>query len=730
MALSGLSSLSHAQAPAALPPDIFAPEPAASTAQHAAPELSSAHVDALHATLRNLLRSPTVAGHTLSARVVALSSGQVVFEQGSDELLKPASNTKLISTAAAFGILGEDWRPASRVLARNAPSGSTVKGDVVLHGVHDVSWSTLFYPIPHYVANRLVDQLHAQGIRRIDGDLLIHGLFVVDGHRFGTLNTSVERNQAAAMFRERLAAKGITLIGHVKVSDRPLPNRYDVELARWEGPALSSIAAHINRMSHNEFADMLMLAMAQADGSSATYDNGFRAIETWLTAQGLAHEGLRLRDGSGLSHDNRVSATQLTELIRVVQNQPWADAWNASLSVAGMDGTYINRMHGASTRGCAWLKSGTINGVITTAGVLNHRGTGERYAVAFLMNEVRHQPSARASQDQLMAAVGDTLLSSNRPSPPDLQTATVNERDQVQLQWKAAQGTRHYVIETRDDDSPWRTAHVLDAGTTEFHLPRGAAPRAYRVLASNDEGLSDPSRVLIAGGQKRAPRVLVVDGNERWLADPAPENGLRAPHGFLTQFLAPLTGFRVESLSNHSLATHSVQDRDVVLFALGEEALTTEALSADERAWIEAHLQRGGGVIVAGSEVAWDLATNVPDGVDYLDRVFGAEFVDDSAGNTVACLQPGLSPESAGTPVCAHFWTPGWMKIEWPDALRASRGESCMHYAGMSTDACVLHGSAALVGFPLESIDDRANRSAVVRQLIHLVSRPNQKDKS
>lgn len=689
-----------------------------------------ATLEALHTTLRTLLRSPTVAGHTLSASVVALSSGQIVFDQNGGTLLKPASNTKLFTTAAAFGILGADWRPASRLLSRQPAKGDTIAGDLILHGVHDASWSTLFYPIPHYVANRLVDQLYDSGIRRIDGDLLVHGLFVVDGHRFGTLNTATERLQAASMFRERLRAKGIGLRGEVKISDQPLPNRYPHELARWEGPSLPTIAAHINRISHNEFADMLMLAIAQSAGESAGYSNGFQAMETWLDSVGVAHDGLRLRDGSGLSHDNRVTAQQLVALIAAVQNQPWADEWNASLSVAGMDGTYGNRMHGASTRGCAWLKSGTINGVISTAGILHHRGTGERYAVAFVMNEVRHQPSARSSQDQLMAAVGDTYFSAARPATPELQSATLTDANEVQLRWSPVRQSLHYIIESRDEDSAWQTTQVVDASQQELRLPRGAAPRAYRILAANAEGYSDPSGVLIAGGPRRAERVLVVDGNERWLADPAPENGLRAPHGFLAQYLAPLTGYRVESITNRALPNHTSPATETVLFALGEEARATEALSLRERQWIENHLKQGGSVIVAGSEVAWDLATNVPEGPAFLDRVFGAAFVDDNAGNTVACLQPMAQAESGANSQCAHFWTPGWMKIEWPDVLRSTRGETCMHYGGMTAEACVVHQRAALVGFPLESIDNSQDRSTVVRQLIQRVSTGGGKDKS
>lgn len=708
--------------PSALPADLA--EPAQTHAR--APDLSAASLDEVSQAIQAVLRSPTIGGHTVSAHIVALSSGQTVFSSHEDRLLKPASNTKVISTAAAFGVLGPDWRTASRLLSEKPPKDGVIEGDLVLEGSYDLSWSTLFYPIAHYVANRLVDQLAEHGVRRVTGDVVVRGTFVVDGHRFGTLNTHQERLQAASMFQARLRAKGIQVGGAYRTTDQPAPRAFSHQLALWEGPTLPSIAAHINRMSHNEFADMVMLAMGAKANNESTYASGFRAVEAWLDQMAVPHEGLRLSDGSGLSHNNRVSAHQMVQIVSAVQTQPWAELWNHSLSVAGVDGTFAGRMRDPGTRGCAWLKSGTIDGVITTAGILHHRGTGERYAVSILMNDVRHQPSARSAHDAIIGALGRHQLDQGRPASPALTHAQINERDDVRLQWTPSPNATHYVVESREGQSAWRTELVVDGSKKEAVVPRGAAPRAYRIVATNTQGLSDPSVVLIAGGPKRAPRVLLVDGNERWQHDPAPENGLRAPHAFLAEFMDPLTGYRVESISNRVLDTTSVNKDTTVWMALGEEARSTEALSASERAWVQRHVQADGRLILAGSEAAWDIATNLPDGAQFLDRIFGAAFVSDNAGNTAACLAGTDAPSST----CGHFWTPGFMNVEWPDQLAVTRGDVCMHYAGTEDVACVVHKHAALVGFPLESIDNPADRRTIVRALLTRVGTPKSDERS
>lgn len=735
-----LGSLAHAGAPQALPADFSLPAdlidsthaPTASPKPlYSAAPVTPAAKSKVRKAFEEILTSPSIRGHKLSAKVVALSSGQVVYEQNADQWLKPASNIKLLTTAAAFSILGEDWRPASRVLSTRDVKDGTIAADVALHGVHDLSWSKLFYPSATYPAERLVEQLYDRGIRRIDGDVIIHGLFVVYGYHFGTLDTAVEREQAAEVLRKALIKGGIQVKGAVKVSHSPLPNTYPIELARWEGPSLAPIVDEINRASHNEFADMLLLAIAQSDGGGASYVGGARVIRSWLTHQGYALDGLEIHDGSGLSHSNRLSAELLTQIIRAAQTKPWAALWNDSLSAAGVDGTYVNRMLGPTTRGLAWMKSGTINGVVSSSGLLYHAATGETYAISLLLNDIRNQPSARIVLDKLITAVAGIQPDKKRPTIPLFESARLHDDDHVHLRWRKTPNTSKYIIETRDETSTWRQARIVDRGTTDIRLPRGSAPRAYRIRAFNDTGISDASGVLIAGGPHNAGRVILVDGNERWLADAAEQkNARKVPHAFLTSYLGALTGYRVESMTNHALLTQSIPKSATVLFALGREANDTEALSHQERRWIEAYVKNGGRIIVSGAEAAWDLQTHVNDGPDYMDRVFGAAFIADSADDTVACISDEIANQTQSSNRCGHFWSRGRMQIKWPDALTTTSGRSCMRYGNQQSHACIYQDNAALVGFPLESINSPQDRRAVIRALLKLVGTPDGSDKS
>lgn len=695
------------------------------------PALSQQSLDDLRAKIDEILHSPSIRGHALSASVTALSSGKTIFEHDPRTPLKPASNTKVVTTAAAFDILGSDWRPVSRIVSKNEAKNGILQGPIALQGIEDLSWSNLFYPTNRYPAQQLIRQLEQKGITKIDGDITVYGLFVVDGFHFGTLDTAVERRQVAELFRKALVASPIRFTGHVQISDSAFPGGYAHEQAVWEGPSLGPIVAEINRVSHNEFADMLMLAIARSDGKSATYRHGFDVVNAWMRQQSIFADGVDLHDGSGLSHSNRISAKTLTTLIAYAQKQPWAHDWNTSLSIAGVDGTYRNRMLGDATLGCTWMKSGTINGVISSSGILFHRGTGEAYAISLILNDVYNGPSARIVLDKITTEIATLDANAARPAIPQAQSAVFTRNDQVQLQWRGTPQASSYYIEARTETRGWETIReVQESSSTSTTFPRSAVPTAYRVRASNSSGISDPSGVLIAGGASTAPSVVVIDGNERWTKEPSAQNALHVPNTFLTKYLAPLTGYRVSSMTAEGFNSTVIESKATILYVLGRQADHTRVFTDTDRAWMEAHLAGGGHILVSGAEAAWDLSTRHLAGDAFLDRVFGLKFVDDDAHDTVACLDTSLAAEAKTDATCGHFWSRSQMQIKWPDALQTTDGISCMRYGNGNADACVTKGSAAWVGFPLESIDNRADRSAVIRTLLKMVGTPDRQQRT
>ncbi|MGH9631751.1 MAG: D-alanyl-D-alanine carboxypeptidase/D-alanyl-D-alanine endopeptidase [Bryobacteraceae bacterium] len=114
-------------------------------------------------------------------RVVNLKTGTVVYRRNDRHFFIPASNTKLFSTAAALMRLGPDYQFHTTVMADAGPDSSgRIRGDLRLTGGGDPNLSARVVPYQHeeFTGNplkaidELADQIAAQGIRQIDGNVI------------------------------------------------------------------------------------------------------------------------------------------------------------------------------------------------------------------------------------------------------------------------------------------------------------------------------------------------------------------------------------------------------------------------------------------------------------------------------------------------------------------------------------------------------------------------------
>jgi D-alanyl-D-alanine carboxypeptidase/D-alanyl-D-alanine-endopeptidase (penicillin-binding protein 4) len=143
------------------------------TARAAEPAVAPADTNpTLAGQIDLLLEAPILADATVGIHVLDLETGKVLYSRGADVPLNPASNVKLLTTAAALVELGPEHRYATRILRNDgALSGSVVTGDVYLEGSGDPNLVT-----EHLMA--LASELRARGVRKITGGV------VVDSDRF------------------------------------------------------------------------------------------------------------------------------------------------------------------------------------------------------------------------------------------------------------------------------------------------------------------------------------------------------------------------------------------------------------------------------------------------------------------------------------------------------------------------------------------------------------------
>ncbi len=119
----------------------------------------------------------------LGVHVVDLASGATAYSFGADRVYILASNTKLVTTAAALDLLGPGYSFDTRVLLRGRVSGGVLTGDLAVVGGGDPHLSGRDYAgDPLAIFRGWARRLRERGIRRVTGDVwLVDGFF--DGQR-------------------------------------------------------------------------------------------------------------------------------------------------------------------------------------------------------------------------------------------------------------------------------------------------------------------------------------------------------------------------------------------------------------------------------------------------------------------------------------------------------------------------------------------------------------------
>ena len=159
---------------------------------------------------------------------VIADDGATRAEISADTPLAPASNLKLLTTAAALHNLGEEYIFQTTLTATAAPRGGTIAGDLIVRGGGDPNISGRFYSDPEAVLRAWAKALRAAGIHTITGDLVADDTFF-DDERFCP---SWDRAQEARWYSAQVSALSLN------------DNCVDITVTPGaaDGPALVSVA--------------------------------------------------------------------------------------------------------------------------------------------------------------------------------------------------------------------------------------------------------------------------------------------------------------------------------------------------------------------------------------------------------------------------------------------------------------------------------------------------------
>lgn len=407
-------------APAAVPPpsgvvlpEVVPPAPVAVAASGAvAPR-------AVRRAVAAPLDDPALGPHVLMS--VTTLDGAPVLTEGNGTVL-PASTLKLLTAVAALDVLGPDRTFETTVVA-DGPRR------VVLVGGGDplLSASGL-----RRLATQTAAAMLADGTRAVrvgydtslfagpsvcacwpatyvtDGVVSpIEPLWVDEGRDdsgFGRVDDPAAT--AALEFADLLERAGL------EVRDVPTSTTASAaatEVASLESEPLVALVEHTLETSDNEAAEVLARQVGIATSGTGSFASGARAVLGAVEALGVPTTGAVVRDGSGLSREDRLSPRTLTVLLATAASVAHPDlrAVVTGLPVAGFTGSLEDRYETSDAgRGFVQAKTGTLTGVSGLAGILTDRtGAPLLFAVVADRVAVADTLDARAALDEVTSAL-------------------------------------------------------------------------------------------------------------------------------------------------------------------------------------------------------------------------------------------------------------------------------------------------------------------------------------
>jgi D-alanyl-D-alanine carboxypeptidase/D-alanyl-D-alanine-endopeptidase (penicillin-binding protein 4) len=192
---------------------------------------------------------------------------------------------------------------------------------------------------------------------------------------------------AADIFRAALERRGIRVDNPTAFGTAPLSAR---EVAALESMPLSQLAIPFLKLSNNGIAEILVKTLGRHVYGEGSWQIGMQVVAEYLARVGLDPATLRLRDGSGLSRLNLVSARDMTALLVAARREAWFQQFYDALPIAGVadrltGGSLRFRMVGTPAERNVRAKTGTLTGVSTLSGYATGQG-GALLAFSILIN--------------------------------------------------------------------------------------------------------------------------------------------------------------------------------------------------------------------------------------------------------------------------------------------------------------------------------------------------------
>jgi D-alanyl-D-alanine carboxypeptidase len=339
-----------------------------------------------------LLNSPTLSNPAMI--VIDGSTGETIYEKNIYAQRKPASVMKVLTAAMVLQYL--DPLKVFTTEVRIAPEIKTVyiKGslDPWIGTTHSVARKMNRASLTHMASNTT----NAVGSYN-EGDLVGY-----------TVKYSGLYEQDVKGFKSYWAKRGFKPVFKAEKADQMI-NETAIPVVTETSPSVSKILDWMMLWSDNQLAERLARLSSQAAGEPFGILGVERIFKKLLAELQIDSSKLVVKDASGLSRSNKVTAKMIGELLYKLRKDPRFTGLYPVLPVSGVSGTLNERfIETAPTAvGLVRAKTGSLNGTATLAGYVE--SSDREYVFVTLADQIPRGytslKKARAAIDKILGRI-------------------------------------------------------------------------------------------------------------------------------------------------------------------------------------------------------------------------------------------------------------------------------------------------------------------------------------
>lgn len=293
-----------------------------------------------------------------SVILIDASTSEVVFESNSYAMRKPASTLKLLAGVSVARYLDPEMRFQTSLSLAEKPASVVIQGDMDPWATFSASNAErLGQTSLKYLAYRAHVELEAQSgapVKKMT--IYYNGIYDSEAKN---MKVYLKSRKVYAIVKPVSALEAQNLISE---------------------PVVNSISPSVHQMTHfflqwsdNILSERLSRLAAKAAGFPSNAEGIAQVYKSVLAEMNIDSSKLVVKDGSGLSHENRLTARLLGDLLVNIYKNPQYEAIVESLPDGGINGTLNERFLDTAPQaiGLVHAKTGTLNGTVSLAGYID-----------------------------------------------------------------------------------------------------------------------------------------------------------------------------------------------------------------------------------------------------------------------------------------------------------------------------------------------------------------------